>query len=273
MFVGSFKNTITAALEIPLSMVLAFIMMKITNMNINLISLGGLALAAGMNVDASIVVLENIMRHIENYTPKTFNEKLKIVMNAVNEVRLPIIASTISTLVVFAPLAFTHNLTNAILGDLAKAIVFSHGFSMIIALCLVPTIRLHILSGTKVDKLPKAPLDSFMKRVTKIYLQGLNALIAKKYLRWLVLGIFVLLFVLSSIFIIPSLKKEIIGKPDTDWMILAINTSGNSEVKQMETETSRIEDDLLTNFGKYIQYTFTQIRRPKQFINYGQTKR
>ena len=59
------KNTITAAIEIPLSMVLAFILMKITGMNINMISLGGLALSAGMNVDASVVVMENIFRHFE----------------------------------------------------------------------------------------------------------------------------------------------------------------------------------------------------------------
>ena len=57
LFVGNLKNVITAAIEIPLSMILAFILMRISGMNLNLISLGGLALSAGMNVDASVVVM------------------------------------------------------------------------------------------------------------------------------------------------------------------------------------------------------------------------
>ena len=66
-FIGSFKNVITAAIEIPLSLFMAFILMRLTGMNLNLISLGGLALSAGMNVDASVVVLENIFRHFEEW--------------------------------------------------------------------------------------------------------------------------------------------------------------------------------------------------------------
>ena len=65
VFIGSFRNVITAAIEIPLSLLLAFILMRLTGMNLNMISLGGLALSAGMNVDASVVVLENIVRHFE----------------------------------------------------------------------------------------------------------------------------------------------------------------------------------------------------------------
>ena len=166
LFVGSFKNTITAALEIPLSMILAFIMMNLFDMNLNLISLGGLALAAGMNVDASVVVMENIFRHMEGLKgPLNFDSRLSLIIRAVKEVRLPIIASTISTLVVFAPLALTKDLTNAILGDLAKAVVFSHGFSMFIALILVPTIRLQIMNQTKDgDIAPISPINGFFNQ-------------------------------------------------------------------------------------------------------------
>jgi len=115
-FIGSVRNVATAAIEIPLSMVLAFIMMRLFNMNLNLISLGGLALSAGMNVDASVVVMENIFRHFENVKGKlNYIQRLELITQAVKEVRFPVIASTIASLVVFIPLTFTSDLTYAIL--------------------------------------------------------------------------------------------------------------------------------------------------------------
>jgi HAE1 family hydrophobic/amphiphilic exporter-1 len=166
LFVGSFRNVATAAIEIPLSIVLAFILMRLSGININLISLGGLALSAGMNVDASVVVMENIFRHFElrrekNPGPLTYAERLAIVTEAVSEVRLPVIASTIASIVVFLPLAFTSNLSYAILGDLAKTVVFSHGFSAIVALILVPTIRMQLMSS--MEEPPRSPIEGFLK--------------------------------------------------------------------------------------------------------------
>lgn len=152
LFIGSFRNVVTAAIEIPASMVLAFILMRFSGMNLNLISLGGLALSAGMNVDASVVVMENIFRHFED-VPKgkilSYADKLRIITQAVSEVRFSVVASTIASLVVFLPLAFTSDLSYAILGDLAKTVVFSHGFSAFVALLLVPTVRLHLMSRKK----------------------------------------------------------------------------------------------------------------------------
>ncbi|MCO4794178.1 MAG: efflux RND transporter permease subunit [Bacteriovoracaceae bacterium] len=266
LFIGSFKNTITAALEIPLSMVLAFILMNLFEMNLNLISLGGLALAAGMNVDASVVVMENIFRHMEGVKgPLNFNTRLSLIIRAVKEVRLPIIASTISTLVVFLPLALTKDLTNAILGDLAKAVVFSHAFSMFIALILVPTIRLQIMNSSKNgDKAPVSPINGLLTKVETFYSKILRSFINFKATKWLTLTGIVTSLLIMSFLLVPKLKKEIIGTPDTDWMILSVNTHGNTLVAQMESQASEYEERLLGKFGKDIKYTFTQIRRPNQ---------
>jgi hydrophobic/amphiphilic exporter-1 (mainly G- bacteria), HAE1 family len=118
IFIGNIRNVITAAIEIPISIVLAFIMMKLFGINLNMISLGGLALSAGMNVDASVVVMENIFRRFEEWKgPLTAKDRLNLVVEAVQEVKLPVIASTIASLVVFLPLALTSGLTNAVLGD------------------------------------------------------------------------------------------------------------------------------------------------------------
>ena len=265
LFVGSFSNTITAAIEIPLAMIMAFIMMKLAGMNINLISLGGFALAAGMNVDASIVVLENIFRHMAISKPHDMEGKMKVILSAVSEVRLPIIASTISTLVVFVPLALTKDLTNAILGDLAKAIVFSHGLSMLIALILVPTIRLQILSKVKdTDAAIKAPLDKLVQRLEEWQKSLLTKLMSTKFLSIITIVVFFLIVIGVGGYTVPQLKREIIGTPDTDWMILSINTAGKSKVKEMEEITDQHEFKLLKELEQYVSYTFVQIRNPNR---------
>ncbi|MBK22747.1 MAG: hypothetical protein CME70_01975 [Halobacteriovorax sp.] len=261
LFIGSFKNTITAAIEIPLSMILAFIMMKVTGMNLNLISLGGLALSAGMNVDASVVVMENIFRHFEKVKgPLNYNQRLQVIIRAVKEVMGPVVASTIASLVVFAPLAFTSDLTNAILGDLAKAVVFSHGFSAFVALILVPTIRLHLMKGEKGVSPPKSPINGSLIKLENGYATALRAFIKSKIVKWIAVATLTGAFVGLLFVVMPKLKKEIIGTPDTDWMILSINTSGNTNIRQMETTTSVEEARLLEKFGADISYTFVQIR-------------
>lgn len=262
LFIGSIRNVITAAIEIPLSMVLAFILMRMSGMNLNLISLGGLALSAGMNVDASVVVMENIFRHFDMYKgPLDFNKRLEITVKAVKEVQFAVIASTITSLVVFLPLVFTSDLSYAILGDLALAVVFSHGFSAFVALLLVPTVRLHLMRGGG-QQHSTSPIETHIKRLENAYANTLGKFLESAKIRKITYtGLAVLLVGLASI-AIPTLPREVIGKPDTDWLLLGVITEGNALIQQMELKTEEVERDLLTKYGEYVQYTFTQIHGP-----------
>ena len=266
LFIGSLRNTITAAIEIPLSMVLAFILMRLSGMNLNLISLGGLALSAGMNVDASVVVMENIFRHFdENKGAHTFDERLKIILGAVSEVKFAVIASTISSLVVFLPLAFTSDLSYAILGDLAKTVVFSHGFSAFVALILVPTVRLQLMSNAKAgEKTHHSPIEPQIQKLESQYAKNLELFIQNQKFQNISYGVLGGILVLMLILILPRLPKDVIGTPDTDWIYVSISTRGNTLVKQMESSTEEIESRFLKEMGDHIQYTFTQIRAPNQ---------
>jgi HAE1 family hydrophobic/amphiphilic exporter-1 len=259
LFLGSFKNVITAAIEIPLSLLMAFILMRLAGMNLNLISLGGLALSAGMNVDASVVVLENIVRHFEHQIGKlTYQEKVKVVITAVNEVRTPIIASTLASLVVFFPLIFTQGLTHSLLGDLAKAVIFSHGLSAVVALVLVPTIRLQLLAlGQNLES--KSPIEKILLKLENFYRHTLeNFLVSRKW-QTLVFGGVILLLPILIYLVLPRLNKEVIGKPDTDWMIVGVSSPTFSTMKQMESELEVLEESITKNFGDEMLYTFTQI--------------
>jgi HAE1 family hydrophobic/amphiphilic exporter-1 len=264
LFIGSLKNVITAAIEIPMSIVLAFILMKMTGMNLNLISLGGLALSAGMNVDGSVVVMENIFRHFEKAKANlNFKEKLDLLMVAVNEVKLPIIASTIASIVVFVPLIFTRGLSSAILGDLAKAVVFSHGLSAIVALILVPTVRLQMMKGESHFH-SSSPIEKYLVRLENAYARGLDYFLKRSYSRKLTYGLLVVLLLLLIKFVIPTLPKEIIGTPDTDWVVLVQSTQGNTLVRQMETQSEEVEAKLLQLLDGRSLYTFTQIQNPNR---------
>ena len=272
LFIGSLRNTITAAIEIPLSMVLAFILMRFSGMNLNLISLGGLALSAGMNVDASVVVMENIFRHFEELPEGTrlgYADKLRIIGAAVAEVRFAVIASTIASLVVFLPLAFTSDLSYAILGDLAKTVVFSHGFSAFVALILVPTVRLQLMTSGKnghsvraIDKPPHSPIEPQIRALEELYGRALHRFIVVPKLRWATyLGTAAALGALIAL-VLPRLPKEILAKPDTDWVTVRANVSGNTLIKQMESTSDEVEARLKAKFGPRIGYTFTQIWDP-----------
>lgn len=270
LFIGSFRNTVTAAIEIPLSMVLAFLLMRLSGMNLNLISLGGLALSAGMNVDASVVVMENIFRHLEEVPDAKRRsmsraEKLALIVKAVGEVRFAVIASTLASLVVFLPLAFTSDLTYAVLGDLAKTVVFSHGFSAIVALILVPTVRLHLMSRSE-EKPFQSPIEPFLKKLESGYSRWLERFLSAGKLRASAyLSLAALLAILMTA-VLPRLPKEIIGKPDTDWLILVERTKGNTLVAQMESQAEETEAKVLKELGELARYTFTQINSPNQAV-------
>lgn len=262
LFVGNIKNVATAAIEIPLSLILAFILMRFSGMNLNLISLGGLALSAGMNVDASVVVMENIFRHFEEHGNRhlNFEERLRIIVEAVAEVRFAVVASTIASLVVFLPLAFTSELSNAILGDLAKAVVFSHAFSAIVALILVPTIRLQLMKNGMTHEKPSL-LENPLRRLEHAYSRALGRYLEARWLsRFVLMGIVVLLAALVA-FVVPRLPREVIGKPDTDWLVVSISTVGNTLVRQQEVQTDQIEQQLLGILGDRVTYTFTEVYR------------
>ena len=101
LFFGSFRTSILICLAMPLSLGFGVILMKLYGISINLLSLGGMALAVGMVVDGAVVVIENIERHFENNKNKL--TRLDLTVHAVKEVFPSLVASVVTTIVVFSP--------------------------------------------------------------------------------------------------------------------------------------------------------------------------
>ena len=141
IFLRDLRPTLVVALSIPISVVSAFVLMYFTNITLNIISMGGLALGVGMLVDNSIVVIENIYRmRNEGLSAKEAS------IQGARQVSGAILASTLTTMAVFLPIVFTEGLTRQIFADMGLTIAFSLTASLVVALTLVPMLASKTLS-------------------------------------------------------------------------------------------------------------------------------
>lgn len=132
-FLRNLRATLIAAVSIPISVLITFLLMYWAGYTLNLISLGGVALAVGMVVDNAIVVLDNIFRHRQKG-----ERPYEAGLFGTGEVGGAIIASTLTTLAIFLPLVLVRGLMSIVFGELAFTVAFALGTSLLVALTLVP---------------------------------------------------------------------------------------------------------------------------------------
>lgn len=158
LFLKDMKPTLVIACSIPLSVVFAVVLMYFTNITLNIISLSGLALGIGMLVDNSIVVIENIYRlRGEGYSIR------KAAVEGASQVTGAIIASTLTTVCVFAPIIFTEGITRQLFVDIALTIAFTLAASLLVALTFVPMMAAGLLKNTKEIR------HNFFDKVKEVY--------------------------------------------------------------------------------------------------------
>lgn len=140
LFLGSIRSTLVIATAIPVSIIGTMLCMSLLGRNINVISLAGMSFAAGMVVDNSIVILENIYRHRE------MGESAPIAAhNGASEVWGAVVASTLTTMAVFIPVAFVEEEAGQLFKDIAIAISAAVGISLIVSVTLIPSLSARIL--------------------------------------------------------------------------------------------------------------------------------
>ena len=158
LFLKDMKPTLVIACSIPLSVVFAVVLMYFTHITLNIISLSGLALGIGMLVDNSIVVIENIYRlRGEGYSIR------KAAVEGASQVTGAIIASTLTTVCVFAPIIFTEGITRQLFVDIALTIAFTLAASLLMALTFVPMMAAGLLKNTKEIR------HNFFDKVKEVY--------------------------------------------------------------------------------------------------------
>lgn len=144
-FLRNVRSTVVISLAIPISIVATFALVYFGGLTLNLMTLGGLALGVGMMVDSSIVVLENIFRRQDEEGEPTAAASVA----GAAEVGPAIVASTITTLVIFLPLIFVRGVSGILFKDLAYVIVFSLICALLVSLSLVPMLASKLLRSPR----------------------------------------------------------------------------------------------------------------------------
>lgn len=141
-FLRNVRSTLVISLSIPISVVATFALIYFGGFTLNLMTLGGLALGVGMMVDSSIVALENIFRRSQENGESAEDAAIR----GAGEVGPALVASTLTTLVIFLPLVFVRGVTGVLFQELAYVIVFALVCSLLVSLSLVPMLASRLLS-------------------------------------------------------------------------------------------------------------------------------
>jgi len=168
LFLGKVRSTFIAAVSIPISIIGTFALMWFQGFTLNMITLLALALAVGIVIDDAIVVLENIVRFVEEKGVKPF----PAAVLATREIGLPVLATTLSLMAVFVPVAFVGGIPGRFLKNFGYTMAFAVGVSMVVSFALTPTLSARLLggSGHRQGKGLSRVVDWFYRPIERVYM-------------------------------------------------------------------------------------------------------
>ena len=213
-FLRNIQSTLVISLSIPISIVATFTLIYFGGFTLNLMTLGGLALGVGMMVDSSIVVLENIFRR----RSEKGENPVEASVEGAREVGPAIIASTITTLVIFLPLIFVQGVSGILFKELGYVIIFSLICSLTVAMSLVPMLASKLVKKTRKDAKESASQKNHLASAARSIFSGLQDTYLV-LLRW-VLGHRILTVLASlslfaaSLLLLPLIGSEFLPPSD-----------------------------------------------------------
>ena len=247
-FLRNWRGSFIIGISIPVAIIATFAVLYASDLTLNIISMAGLALAVGMLVDNSIVVLENIYRHRE-----LGESRMTSADSGTTEVGMAITASTLTTISVFLPVLFVPNITGQLFKDMVLTITFSLVVSLIVALTLVPLLSSHVLrisanSGSKNadGNAKKKSRFAGMKDKVGEWLTALSERYAK-ILHWslyhkkIILGS-VFLFFVASVFIAKFLGGEFLPKSDQGFINIVIESPAGNPIEKTRMYAYKLEE-------------------------------
>ncbi|MBE6066406.1 MAG: efflux RND transporter permease subunit [Clostridium lundense] len=251
IFLRNIRSTFIIGTSIPISIISTFILIYFNGITLNLMTLGGLALGVGMLVDNSIVVLENIYRfRQQGYS------RIDAAIEGTQEVMISVVASTLTTVAVFLPIAFAQGITAIIFKELALTVTFSLTASLVVSLTLVPMLSSKLL---KVDEYQGKHHEGKNKLFSKIYdgFDSAFAFVERKYKgllskalkhRKMTVIITIVAFI-SSMASLAAVGFEFFPATDEGQFTVSIELPEGSKVKDSEQVLNGIESKI-SNIGE-----------------------
>ena len=149
LFLGNLRAALTVALVLPLAALITFILMRLFGMSANLMSLGGLAIAIGMLVDAAVVVVENIVQRLATDPTAGKLPRLHLIYRAIREVAVPVTVGILIIITVFLPLLTLQGLEGKFFVPVALTIVFALAGSLLLSLTVIPVLASYLLKEVR----------------------------------------------------------------------------------------------------------------------------
>lgn len=243
-FLRNLRTSIIVALSIPISVILTFAVMDQADITLNVISMAGLALAVGLLLDNSIVVLESIFRYHEDGVPPR-----EAANKGASEVSMAITASTLTTLAVFVPILFVPGISGQLFRDMGLTICFSLTVSLIVALTLIPLLASRFLAAkerykkhgfwNRIAKKIEAWMGAFYEKYSK----ALNWALARR--KTVIFSTIALFFV--SLFILIGRGGEFLPENDQGFIQITVKRSPGTSLEQMGKTVRRMNEIIHEN--------------------------
>ncbi len=247
LFLGTWRGTFIVATSIPLSILVSIIALGALGETINLMTLGGLALAVGILVDDATVEIENVHRHMARGKPT-----LQAILDGAQEIALPAFVSTLSISIVFVPMFFLTGVARYLFVPLAEAVVFAMLTSYILSRTLVPTMvkwfYKHVKYTGELAEPEKAPRwlrpfvsiqVGFEKRFTR-FREGYRRLLGIALSRRGAFAVIFLVFAMGTWLLLPFLGQDFFPSVDAGQFRLHVRAPTGTRIE----ETSRLVDGI-----------------------------
>jgi len=243
IFLRRIGTTLLISVSMPVSIIATFNLMYFNGLSLNIMTLGGLALGAGMLVDNAIVVMENIFRLRE-----TGMSVKDAAINGTSQVSGAITSSTITTVIVFLPIVYLHGASGALFRDQAWTITFSLLSSLVAAILLIPMLYNYFFKNSKKTGTAKS-----------VQVKGYGRFLGRvlQY-RWAVI-IGAILLLSSSVFLVPYIGTEFMPKTETRQFTLEMKMQEGTRLSRTDAAVANLENIIREVLGDHLETLYSQV--------------
>jgi HAE1 family hydrophobic/amphiphilic exporter-1 len=243
IFLRRIGTTLVISIAIPISIIATFNLMYFNHLTLNIMTLGGLALGAGMLVDNAIVVLENITRNREEGMPLK-----EAVIQGTGQVGGAITASTVTTIVVFLPIVYLHGASGEMFKDQAWTVAFSLLSSLLVAMLVIPMLVSTVFSDRNNKKNIHTPLKFHW------YKRTLEKIVEKRFL----IIILSLLLMGATALLLPHLGSEFMPKSESAEFTLELKLPEGTSLERTASTASKAEVIIRELLGDKVKMIYSQ---------------
>ncbi|EJC02825.1 heavy metal efflux pump, CzcA family protein [Helicobacter pylori Hp P-8b] len=228
LFLGNLRASVAVGVILPLSLSVAFIFIKLNNLTLNLMSLGGLIIAIGMLIDSAVVVVENAFEKLSANTKTT---KLHAIYRSCKEIAVSVVSGVVIIIVFFVPILTLQGLEGKMFRPLAQSIVYALLGTLVLSITIIPVVSSLVLKAT-----PHS--ETFLTRfLNKIYAPLLEFFVRNP--KKVILGAFV--FLMASLSLFPFVGKNFMPTLDEGDVVLSVETTPSISLDQSKDLILNIE--------------------------------